>query len=163
MPALIDLTGQRFGTLVVLGREGRGKNGAARWRTRCDCGTETVSQASNLRSGGAQSCGCARATGLRARNTTHGMSDQRPYKVWANMIARCTDPKHTRWPYYGARGIGVCDEWRTSFEAFWRDMGPSYHPGLSIDRIDNDGDYEPGNCRWATAKEQRANQRPKKG
>jgi len=88
---------------------------------------------------------------MRKRRTTHPI-----YNTWRGMIERCTNPNHKAWPRYGGRGITVCPEWRVSAN-FQRDMGPSWRPGLSIDRIDNDGNYEPGNCRWTTAKVQRVN------
>jgi hypothetical protein len=96
----------------------------------------------------------------------HGHACRHPrsseYNCWGSMIARCTNPNDPGWKNYGGRGIRVCERWRNSFENFLADMGLKPSPGLSIERVENDGNYEPGNCRWATRKEQRANQRPRR-
>ena len=157
--------GERYGRLVVVEQVGMKWRQRA-WRCRCDCGEEVVRSTQALRRrGGVKSCGCvSRDAGgkrLAEVSTTHGRSGSPTYRTWCAMRTRCTNPSQACWPNYGGRGITVCDRWR-SFEAFLQDMGerPEWADG-GIDRIDPDGDYEPGNCRWATRSTQRRNQRPR--
>lgn len=156
-----DLTGGRFGRLVVLCR-GPNRSGNVAWVCRCDCGTEHTVQSGALRSGGTVSCGCWRVEVLVRGNTVHGAArrelEMPEYRSWRGARARCFNPANVKWIYYGGRGIGMCREWQDDFWAFFRDMG--IRPkGTSLDRIDPDGDYVLGNCRWATPREQRANRR----
>lgn len=125
----------------------------------CDCGTEHTIEWGKW--GKTKSCGCLQRDTVAAKNRqsrTHGMSKTKTYRVWVAMIQRCTDPNATGYANWGGRGIAVCERWRNSFEAFLADMGERPE-GCSIDRIDNDGNYEPGNVRWATALEQTQNRR----
>lgn len=161
MPQLTDRTGLRYGRLTVLRKAARGtdaKSRITRWHCRCDCGAETVVRAADLTAGRTSSCGCLRAemTGSAAR--IHGMSDSPEHRAWRAMRARCSNPNGQDYAYYGARGIVVCERWE-SFSCFLADMGPRPGPGYSIDRINVDGNYEPGNTRWATRKQQMRNTR----
>lgn len=150
---------ERFGLLTVLSEGPR--EGAQHRRTAvviCACGTQKTVRREHLRSGAVQSCGCHRAHVTAARNVTHGLSYAVPeYRVWLAMRERCSNPNNKFWHRYGGRGIRLCARWWDDFAAFYADMGPRPSPKHSIDRVDNDGPYEPGNCRWATAVEQRAN------
>lgn len=149
-----DLSGLRFGRLVVERRvPSITKN--SRWRCVCDCGRHSDVSRCNLLRGHTVSCGCYR----EAVNRKHGMSDSPEFCCWKSMKQRCHRETHREYPLYGGRGISVCPRWRTCFEAFLLDMGRRPSSAHSIDRIDNDGDYEPSNCRWATSSVQTRNKR----
>lgn len=163
------MIGDRFGKLIVLAEDEprRPPNGAPqrRFRCRCDCGTEMVVTGGHLRSGHTLSCGCIKAERTRHlghKNCRHGEAAARTpeYLVWKSMFTRCDNPKAHNFKYYGARGISVCESWRQSFSNFLRDVGRRPSQQHSIDRYpDNDGNYEPGNVRWATDAEQNSNKR----
>lgn len=131
------------------------------WKCRCSCGTTRLVSKANILRGGSLGCGCKRLETLVARNTSHGNAPRKratkSYSVWTGIIERCNNKNSKKYKNYGGRGISVCQQW-LKFENFLADMG--HRPdGLSIDRINNDGNYEPGNCRWATKKEQNLNTR----
>ena len=155
---LIDLTGQKFNRLFVVGRSNEKKRNRVAWDCLCDCGNAAVISGDHLRRGESKSCGCLVVEAMRSIATTHGKSRTRVHRIWLAMKARCHRKTYPERRFYGGRGISVCDRWRNSFEAFYEDMGDC-PPGRSIDRIDNDGNYEPGNCRWATWDQQISNRR----
>ena len=212
----IDITGQKFGRLLVVERAGT-KNRRAMWKCVCDCGNETIATGKSLRSGGKQSCGCLldearkriknNLVGMKFNRLTveklkcvknhrvywecrcdcgniatvesnhlitghtkscgclnyenkisHGLSNHRLYSTWKGMIERCENPNAISFKYYGQRGISVCTRWH-DVKCFIYDMYPSFKEGLTLDRINNNGNYEPSNCRWASVADQNKNRR----
>jgi hypothetical protein len=157
-PRFIDLTGQRYGRLIVrefVKRERR----KSLWRCDCDCGNVVVVVASTIRSGNTRSCGCIRAEQVTARNYRHGKRSLPEYRVWLTMKDRCHNPRCRNYKDYGGRGIVVCDAWRASFEQFITDLGPRPAGGYTLERIDNDGPYSADNCAWIPWQRQAANTR----
>ena len=161
MSKVVDLTGRRFGRLVVVGRANppSDKRGCARWRCRCDCGNETDAFGYNLRQGVTASCGCLQKEQTRVANTIHGQTGSRLYIIWKSMRARCENPHNHDYGYYGGRGITVCEEWH-DFANFmqWAER-TGYQENLTLDRIEVNEGYNPVNCRWVTMHEQNRNRR----
>ena len=153
---LIDLTGQKFGRLTVIERAENSKQRRAQWFCKCDCGNSIVVRSAELLRGNTHSCGCFKKQRISETHTTHGMKGTKIYRIWCGMIQRCTNPNNPKYKDYGERGIKVCERW-LNFENFYEDISKLLHFGekcYSLDRINNNGNYEPSNLRWATSKMQ---------
>lgn len=150
-----DLTGKRFERWVVLSMCDDG-NPMIKWTCRCDCGTILDVTGNNLKRGLSRSCGCLKRELAGTHSITHGMTESPEYRKWRSAKLRCFTPSTARYPMYGGRGITMRDAWRDSFEQFFADMGEC-PKGMELDRIDVNGNYEPGNCRWVTRSENMRN------
>lgn len=157
---LQDLTGMIFGRLTVNSFAGRNKEGRIMWSCTCSCGTTgVIASGKNLKNGGTQSCGCLQREIRRSSCVAHGGRRTPEYGIWCGIITRCTNTGRNESRNYVARGIGICERWRNSFTAFLEDMGPRPSPKHSVERIDNDREYCPDNCKWATRDVQSRNTR----
>lgn len=154
-----QMIGRKFGRLTVEAYHSYGAGRMLKYTCQCECGGEAVCYGNNLRNGNSQSCGCLCIERTIAANTTHGMRHEKVWQAWMGMKNRCYVKTHGGYKNYGGRGIIVCDRWRHSFENFYTDMGDQPSPVSTLDRIDNDGDYEPSNCRWASYSQQNRNRR----
>lgn len=156
---MIDITGKKYGRITALRIDGRNKAGEIMWRCACDCGAETTIASRSLRSGNTTSCGCYKRMMAKKRLEKHGMSHTHIYQVWCSMKGRCLRSSSKDYPYYGGRGITVCDEWKC-FDAFYEwAMEAGYKDGLSIERVNVNDGYHPANCTWIRVEKQSENRR----
>lgn len=158
MAKVKDLTGKRFGRLVVIELAGKSANGKYQWKCKCDCGNYIIVKGNSLTTGHTKSCGCLEKETKRVVNTVHGLRKRPLYKVWLNMKDRCYNPNNSHFKYYGGKGIIVCNEWKNDFKTFYDWMSSNgYKEGMSIDRINNSLGYSPSNCRVIPFREQSSN------
>ena len=169
MGQIKDLTNMRFGRLTAIKIVGKNKYNYSEWLCKCDCGNEKITNVSSLLNGSTKSCGCLQKEMAIKSNSTHKKSTTKLYWVWRAIKQRCYNINNKHYHNYGARGITMCDEWRNSFENFynWSKLNGynenAINKTCTIDRINNDGNYEPNNCRWVDMKVQSNNRRKRKG
>lgn len=161
MPSAIDVTAQRFGRLVALEKLQSSTRATKKtiWKCLCDCGNTAEINLNALRKGATKSCGCLRRELITKNNITHGKTKSPEYRCWSHIKKRCLNQNDAGWQNYGGRGITICKEWENDFQSFYAYIGPRPHSKASVDRIDNERGYEPGNVRWATRTEQARNTR----
>lgn len=159
MSRLIDLTGKRFDRLIVKERRGTDNWKSSLWLCKCDCGNECLVTSHNLRTKHTKSCGCLQKEATVKSHTSHGHRHTRLYGIWNSMVARCHRKNSKAFPVYGGRGITVCDEWKSFADFLEWSLANGYNDGLSLDRINNEEGYCPGNCRWVTMETQANNKR----
>jgi hypothetical protein len=152
-----DMIGRKYGSIEVMAYSHKSTSGSHYWLCKCACGNEKLVQKSNLESGRTKSCGCEKGERISQRRLTHGLTRTRVHTIWTDMKQRCLNPNAPDYPRYGGRGIKLCQAWH-SFDYFYEDMGEPPE-GTTLNRINNDGDYEPGNCEWAAAEIQQNNRR----
>ena len=161
MGKFIDLTNKKINKLTVQYRDNSVPKGKPpKWICNCDCGKQNLSIfGMHLRTGHTKSCGCYNLEQIKIRSTIHGMTKTPEHKTWSEMRQRCYNPNNNQFNDWGGRGIAVCDRWKDSFQNFYEDMGPRPSDKYSIDRIDNNGNYQPSNCKWSSRKDQARNTR----
>lgn len=157
----VNITGMKFGRWTAISPTDQKSSPNKKWHCRCDCGTERIVAGNNLRSGKSKSCGCFQREIARTLPRVHRMSHHPIHNSWHGMRARCLNRNHQNYADYGGRGIKICKRW-DKFINFLQDMYATWAPGLSLDRIDVNGNYEPSNCRWATTGVQATNKRPRR-